>query len=113
MVGADRVLPDPQRLAASLRLAWQISTRAKWRSLRSECRSVLQNVLTPPTLLEMAMLRQSSARLRNPVLTCVTQQSLWSANHVWQMVPKTMNPACESEVLGRSAAEFRLLMALA
>ena len=40
------------------RLAWQISTRAKWRSSRSGRRRVLENVLTPPTLLEMGIFRQ-------------------------------------------------------
>jgi hypothetical protein len=44
MVGSDRV-PDPKRLAASLRLAWQISTSAKWRLIRSGCCSVLEDIL--------------------------------------------------------------------
>ena len=33
-------------------------TRAKWRSSSSACSSVLKKCLTPPTLLEMAMLQQ-------------------------------------------------------
>jgi hypothetical protein len=44
MVGSDRV-PDLQRLEASLRLARQISTRAKWRSAWSGCSRVLENHL--------------------------------------------------------------------
>src|ERR1035441_5812198 len=37
------------------------STRAKWRSSSSACRRVLEKCLTPPTLLEMGMLRQRRA----------------------------------------------------
>ncbi len=35
------------------------STRAKWRSSKSACRRALKKCLTPPTLLEMAIFRQS------------------------------------------------------
>jgi HTH-like domain len=57
MVGSDLVF-EPERLAASPRLVWQTSTRAKWRSSLSACRVVLGRPLTPPTLLEMAIFRQ-------------------------------------------------------
>ena len=48
----------PERLAASPRLAWQISTGAKWRSSRSTGCSGIESPLTPPTLLELGMFRQ-------------------------------------------------------
>src|SRR6476660_6726429 len=51
----------PKRLTASLRLVWQ-TQRERNGARRSECRCVLENVLTPPTLLEMGIFRQSSKR---------------------------------------------------
>src|SRR5215471_798707 len=39
------------------------STRAKWRSSRSAWSCVLEKCLTPPTLLEIAMLRQLTRRI--------------------------------------------------
>ena len=47
----------PKRLTASLRLVWQ-TQRERNGARRSECRCVLENVLTPPTLLEMGIYRQ-------------------------------------------------------
>jgi hypothetical protein len=45
------------------------TNRAKWRSSPSAYRSVLENVLTPPTLLEMAIFRQlRRVSLLNPKL---------------------------------------------
>ena len=51
MVGRTEFLARPIRREP--KLACQISTRAKWRSSLSACRSVLERSLTPPTLLEM------------------------------------------------------------
>ena len=57
MVGSDRVF-EAERLAASPRLAWQISARAKWRSSLSACRSVLTNVLDTADIVREAMFQQ-------------------------------------------------------
>ena len=54
MVGSDSVT-DPLTIRSEPKVGLANSTRAKWRSTRSRCRSVLKNVLTPPTLLEMAI----------------------------------------------------------
>jgi hypothetical protein len=56
----------PLTIKTSLSFAWQTSTRAKWRSARSGCSSVLEKVLTSPTLLEMAIFRHYSIGVAGP-----------------------------------------------
>jgi len=61
MVGSDWV---PDRNDCERAFGWKAkpSTRAKWRSFPSAGRCVLKQCLTPPTLLEMAILQQQSRR---------------------------------------------------
>src|SRR5215472_476558 len=82
MAGSDRVADPNDSKRARVGKA-QTSARAKWRFFWSACRSVVENCLTLPTLLEMGIFHHSRQRRPQYVLvgSARTAKGQFAINH--------------------------------
>jgi len=81
--GSDCVPDLNTDLRASLWLAKQHHPRAKWRSSRSACSSVLANCLTRADIAKDAMLRQLSRVERGDTSNAIRQQPESHSRRRW------------------------------